>query len=124
MSLGLSGQVDGEHLHRLLGGENPSTGDPLGYTRGTRVPGFDPTFSAPKSVSVLFGICDDDVREAIQRGHDRAVSDALGYLERVAASARRGHGGTKSVPCEGLVAAGFRHRTSRTGGIRNSIRMS
>jgi conjugative relaxase-like TrwC/TraI family protein len=115
LALGLASTVDGEHLHRVLGGEDPSTGDPLRSTRGTRVPGFDLTFSAPKSVSVLLGICDDSVRAEIQRGHDRAVEDALGYLERVAASARRGHAGAESVRGDGLVAAAFRHRTSRAG---------
>jgi conjugative relaxase-like TrwC/TraI family protein len=79
------------------------------------VPGFDLTFSAPKSVSVLFGICDDEVRRQIQRGHDRAVYDAVGYLERVAATARRGRGGAESIAGEGFVAAAFRHRTSRAG---------
>jgi conjugative relaxase-like TrwC/TraI family protein len=115
LTLGLRGSVDAEHLHRVLAGEDPLTGDPLRSTRGTRVPGFDLTFSAPKGVSLLFGICDDDVRAGIQRGHDRAVEDALGYLERVAASARRGHGGAESVAGDGLVAAAFRHRTSRAG---------
>ena len=115
LALGLQGTVDGDKLHRVLGGEDPATADPLRSTRGTRVPGFDLTFSAPKSVSVLFGICDDEIRHQIQRGHDLAVGDALGYLERVAASARRGHGGSDSVAGDGLVAAAFRHRTSRAG---------
>ena len=115
LALGMDGKVDGEALHRVLAGEDPASGDPLRSTRGTRVPGFDLTFSAPKSVSVLFGIWDDDVREHIQQGHDQAVADALGYLERVAASARRGHAGVESVAGEGFVAAAFRHRTSRAG---------
>src|SRR6185312_15798951 len=37
------------------------------------------------------------------------------YLERSAAAVRRGHGGTEVVPADGLVAAAFRHRTSRVG---------
>jgi hypothetical protein len=67
-ALGLQGTVDDEQLHRVLGGEDPATGDLLRSTRGTRVPGFDLTFSAPKSVSVLFGICDNEVRGRIERG--------------------------------------------------------
>ena len=39
-----------------------------------RVPGFDLTFSAPKSVSVLFGVGGDELRAAIQGAHDQAVA--------------------------------------------------
>src|SRR5712691_10321658 len=44
-----------------------------------------------------------------------AVSAALGYLERHLAVARRGHNGVDRRPTSGLVAARFRHRTSRAG---------
>ena len=54
------------------------------------VPGFDLTFSAPKSVSVLFGVGDDALRTVLRDAHDRAVLDALGYMERAAAVTRRG----------------------------------
>src|SRR5687768_7047448 len=53
--LGLSGKVDGDALHAILAGEHPATGELLRCRRG-RVPGFDVTFSAPKSMSVVFGI--------------------------------------------------------------------
>ena len=46
------------------------------------MPGFDLTFSAPKSVSVLYGIGDDALRGAIQDAHDQAVLEALAYVER------------------------------------------
>ncbi len=86
-----------------------------GGRRRVGVPGFDLTFSAPKSVSVLFGVGDDRMRGAIQRAHDRAVADAFGYVERHAAVTRRGAGGVHAVPGRGLIAAAFRHRTSRAG---------
>jgi conjugative relaxase-like TrwC/TraI family protein len=54
--LGLYGTVEGDHLVAMLTGINPATGEPLGLRqvsgRGP-VPGFDVTFSAPKSVSLL-----------------------------------------------------------------------
>src|SRR3954470_4096588 len=50
--LGLVGEVDGDALHAILAGEDPATGEQL--RRRGRVPGFDVTFSAPKSVSVVF----------------------------------------------------------------------
>jgi len=82
------------------------------------VPGFDVTFSAPKSVSVLFGIGDDRLRGEIRDAHDAAVRAAFGYLEREAALARRGsasRGTLEVLAGDGLVAAAFRHRTSRAG---------
>src|SRR4051812_35629473 len=49
--LGIGGKVEGDALHAVLDGVRPRTGDPLAARRGgTRVPGFDLTFSAPKSV--------------------------------------------------------------------------
>ena len=115
-SLGLSGPVDGDALRRVLAGLDPLDGTPLrGSSSPVRVAGFDLTFSAPKSVSVLFGIGDPQLRTAVRSAHDRAALEAVGYLERSAAAVRRGHGGAEVVPAGGLVAAAFRHRTSRAG---------
>lgn len=115
--LDVFGQVDSELLHRALNGNHPATGDQLARPpRGAiRVPGFDLTFSAPKSVSVLYALGDDDVRQAVRDAHDAAVHAALGYMERHAAMGRRGRGGTQSVLGNGFLGAAFRHRTSRAG---------
>lgn len=60
--LGLGGEVEDDDLHAVLNGLSPRTADPLAATHGgARVPGFDLTFSAPKSVSVAFGLGDADV---------------------------------------------------------------
>jgi conjugative relaxase-like TrwC/TraI family protein len=115
-SFGLSGPVDGDALRRVLAGLDPLDGTLLrGSSSPVRVAGFDLTFSAPKSVSVLFGIGDGELRTAVRHAHDRAALEAVGYLERSAAAVRRGHGGAEVVPAAGLVAAAFRHRTSRAG---------
>jgi conjugative relaxase-like TrwC/TraI family protein len=115
-ALGLSGDVDCDELRRVLAGCDPWSGDALrgGRSRAT-VAGFDLTFSAPKSVSVVFGVGGAEVRAAVRRAHERAVGEALGYLERSAAAVRRGRGGATVHEAGGLIAAAFRHRTSRTG---------
>jgi conjugative relaxase-like TrwC/TraI family protein len=113
--LGLRGQVGGDELNRLLAGEHPDRGLPLTRWNSSRIPGFDLTYSAPKSVSVLFGVGDESMRRAILAAHDAAVADAFGYVERHAAVTRRGAGGVHRIPGRGLVAAAFRHRTSRAG---------
>ena len=113
--LGLTGLVEGESLRRVLDGEDEA-GVPL---RASPVPvsvaGFDLPLSAPKSVSVVFALGDMAAREAVREAHDRAVRAALGYVERTAAAVRRGAGGARVEPANGLVAAAFRHRTSRAG---------
>ena len=77
------------------------------------IAGFDLTFRAPKSVSVLWGIAGDAVSLEVREAHEAAVRDAIGYLEREACKARRGRDGVLQVEGGGFVAAAFRHRTSR-----------
>ena len=77
--------------------------------------GFDLTFSAPKSVSLLWGLSDSETSAAVRAAHDRAVAEGLAYLERHATFARRGTNGESRIETSGLVAAAFVHRTSRNG---------
>src|SRR4051794_18846987 len=113
--LDLSRTVSDDGFQLALAGAHPSTGAVLTSGGPNRVPGFDLTFSAPKSVSVLFGVGDERMQGAIRAAHDRAVEDALGYLERSAAKGRRGHDGLVTINGSGVLAAAFRHRTSRAG---------
>jgi conjugative relaxase-like TrwC/TraI family protein len=113
--LGLGGTVDALRLDRVLSGCAPASGELLGRVVPRRVPGFDLTFSAPKSVSVLFGIGDEELHGVIQSVHDQAVLEALAYVEREAGVTRRGAGGTIVIRGNGLIGAAFRHRTSRAG---------
>lgn len=76
---------------------------------------FDLTFSAPKSVSVLYGIGDPEVARRTRDAHDQAVREALGYVERHAAWTRHGEGGHRHVQADALTIATFRHRSSRAG---------
>src|SRR3954451_14533252 len=111
--LGLRATVAEGEVGRLLAGEDPSTGSLLGraITQGG-VAGFDLTFKAPKSVSILFGIGEPELAQALRDCHEAAVTDAVGYLEREACRARRGHDGVLQVRGEGFLAAAFEHRSS------------
>ncbi len=114
--LGLSGEVESTPLRRILTACHPETGLPLASRRGgLRVPGFDLTFSAPKSVSLLWALGEPATRQLVSECHDRAVEASLGYIEREAARVRRGAGGAQTHETEGLIAAAFRHRSSRAG---------
>jgi conjugative relaxase-like TrwC/TraI family protein len=94
---------------------HPGTGDQLGRPwRPDGVIGFDATFSAPKSVSLLFALGDPVVRAQVKAAHVVAVEDAgLAYLEEHAAFTRRGRNGVMTCDTDGLVIARFEHRTSR-----------
>ena len=54
--LGLAGEVDADALAAVLDGRDPTTETRLRSSKGGRIPGFDLTFRAPKSVSVVFGL--------------------------------------------------------------------
>jgi conjugative relaxase-like TrwC/TraI family protein len=74
---------------------------------------FDLTFSAPKSVSVLFAVGEPTLAGALVEAHEEAVDAALGHLEREACRVRRGQGGARREVGEGFVTAAYRHRMSR-----------
>ena len=74
---------------------------------------FDATFSAPKSVSVLYALGDPGVTLAVTQAQDAAVAAGLEYLDAHASYTRIGQGGHAVVDSDGLVAVAYRHRTSR-----------
>ncbi len=119
--LGLNGVVSTEQLERLLSGHDPTTDAMLGMPLVDRmlgngkviraVAGFDATVSAPKSVSVLWGLTGDD---GFAEAHDVAVRAVLSHLERFGSTTRvRSNGGRLHPDSQGLMVAGFRQTTSR-----------
>jgi Ti-type conjugative transfer relaxase TraA len=103
---GLRGTVDDEQFLALLSSQTANPRKVLAY---------DLTFSAPKSVSVLFGVGDRTLAPVVRDAHDLAVEEALGYVERHATWTRRGSGGHRVLRGAGLKVAAFRHRSSRAG---------
>ncbi|HWW66519.1 MAG TPA: MobF family relaxase, partial [Solirubrobacterales bacterium] len=115
--LGLDGAVEADQLTAMLTGHNPATGEPLGLRavggRGA-VPGFDLTFSVPKSASLLWALGDAETSAAVTAALSRSLDAALGYLQREACWTRRG-ADAEFVRGNGFLAAGYRHRSSRNG---------
>jgi conjugative relaxase-like TrwC/TraI family protein len=116
--LGLGGKVDADELTAMLTGRHPATGAPLGLRhvagRGP-VPGFDLTFSAPKSVSLTWALGGEGAGAEVAAAHRASVAAALSYMERQACWTRRGHGGREFVRGNGFIAAAYLHRSSRAG---------
>ncbi|MFI8974207.1 MobF family relaxase [Nocardia asteroides] len=81
----------------------------------TAVAGLELTFSTVKSVSVLWALAPPDMRRRIEAAHQRAIKDALTWLERNGLYTRLGRNGVRHVEVEGMVAACFTHRDSRAG---------
>jgi len=110
--LGLTGEVNGETFVALLEGKLPN-GQQLGISKRGEYqhrPGYDLTFSAPKSVSILAEIGGD---KRLIEAHDQAVTLALAEIEQLA-SARRSVSGTMTYEAtKNLVVAKFHHGTSR-----------
>lgn len=115
-ALGLEGNVESAELRSLLEGAHPETGARLGRRFGDwSARGFDATFSAPKSVSVLWAVSPDPfVRAEVLASHDAAVDAALAWFEHHGAVTRRGTDGVLQVDALGITAAVFRQHTSRT----------
>lgn len=87
--------------------------------KASGVPGFDLTFCAPKSVSVLWGFGDENVRQAVDAAHAHAVSEALSYLSEHAGYTRRADDFDRDLMVidrvEALSGVKYEHRTSRAG---------
>ena len=87
--LGLAGTVSAEGLVRLFDGQHPATGEQLGRRlRKDGVAAWDLTFSADKSVSLLWAFGDAEVRRHVLEAFEEATTEALAYLESVASSTR------------------------------------
>lgn len=113
--LELAGEVDDQDFLAIMAGEDPRRpGAQLGRRFGdTSVRGFDITCSAPKSVSVLFALGDEDVRRQVTDAHDSAVDAVAGWIERTALTRHRINGDVAVVDTKGIIAAAFRQHTSR-----------
>jgi conjugative relaxase-like TrwC/TraI family protein len=115
--LGLEGMVEAVELRALIDGKQPLSDEPLlvGWRERT-VKAFDLTFSAPKSVSLLWALGSEPIADTVMTAHRDAVAAALGFLEAHAATARLQVDGIRPhVDTHGWAVAGFVHRTSREG---------
>ncbi len=134
--LGLSGVVLHDELPRIVDAVHPKTRERLRQLAKARtitverfnletgttglapqelkpVAGFDLVFSAPKSVSLIHALGDEEARKAVADAHEAAWRAAVDYLEREAAVVRTGKAGAVREHANGLVAAAYTHRTSR-----------
>ncbi len=114
-AMGRHDRVEAQEFAEVLAGRDPHSGVPLRARRADRaVSGYDLTFGAPKSVSLLHLLGPGEIAAETGSAHRAAVEEALGYLERAAVGVRRFRSGeVVRLPSTGMAAGVFLHRTSR-----------
>ncbi|WP_281111375.1 MobF family relaxase [Providencia rettgeri] len=111
-SLGLSGAVNRDDFKHVLEGKLPN-GESLEHMvngENKHRPGYDLTFSAPKSVSVLALVVGD---KAVLDAHNRAVKFALTEIEKSASTRIMKEGVVGIEQTNNITAALFMHDTNR-----------
>lgn len=82
----------------------------------TAVAGFDLVFTPPKSVSIAWGLGDEQLRRGIESAHERAIQDVIRHLEQNVVMTRRGRNGVRQIETSsGVIGTKFRHWDSRAG---------
>nr|WP_070968161.1 MobF family relaxase [Vibrio sonorensis] len=113
--LNLSNKPVGEEYHHLARGYSPNGKTPLCKQAGDgHRPGWDLTFSAPKSVSLAWAMADEPLRKEISDAQLKAVRQAIQLLEKNAAYTRRGTNGKYRERTQALTVRALEHVTSRS----------
>jgi len=123
--LGLSGKVTRDAFRRIFRGYHPLGGGgpedlpeqriALVQSAGkqNRQPGWDLTFSAPKSVSVIWSQASPEMRERIEELHHEAIKSTFDFIEENFAFSRTGKAGRGDPVKAKLVVSVFENGTSR-----------
>lgn len=111
-ALGLHGAVEAHQLDELIAGRLPN-GESLEHMSGGKNvhrSGYDLTFSAPKSVSVLIALYGES---RLLDAHNRAVETVSKEIEAMVGTRVMSDGISQHVQTGKMVAATFNHDTSR-----------
>jgi conjugative relaxase-like TrwC/TraI family protein len=108
-ALGLQGTIHKSQFLKVFDGLSPDgTTALVANARGKyRVPGWDLTFTMPKSLSILWANSTSDIQRQIEACHHQAVQSALAYLERQSRLL------TSDAPAAQLVVACYEHGSNR-----------
>jgi conjugative relaxase-like TrwC/TraI family protein len=120
-TLNVKSSVSNKDYENILLG-NDVKGKPLLLTSGkNHKKGLDVTSSAPKPVSIIWALANDELRDRISWKNKEAVLEAMQFLEKHAAFTRSGEGGKVILKTIGFVIAMFEHCTSRANDMQLHI---
>jgi conjugative relaxase-like TrwC/TraI family protein len=109
--LGLTGEVDAKRYFALIDNLDPNTGEQLTpRNKGNRRVGFDFTFSAPKSASVLYELSGD---ERILDAFRESARETMGDIEGEMKTRVRKKGSDNDRETGNMAWAEFTHFTAR-----------
>lgn len=111
-ALGLEGAVDARQLDELIAGRLPdgTSLERMSEGKNTHRSGYDLTFSAPKSVSVLITLYGES---RLLDAHNNAVEAVSREIESLVGTRVMADGIRQQVSTGSMVAATFNHDTSR-----------
>lgn len=111
-AMGLNGPIDKETFTAVLEGKLPDGSDltRMSGKENKHRAGYDLTFSAPKSVSMMILLGGD---KRLVEAHNRAVEGAMREIEKMASVRTMKDGKSETVLTGNLVVALFNHDTSR-----------
>ena len=116
LGLEVDAALTSEAFSAVMNGNHPLTGLPLrrAGADATRVVALDLTYSAPKSVSVVWAFADDTLRTQLEAALERSVDAAMAAaVEHVAMVRQRIDGKIRHVNARELITSSWRHTTSR-----------
>lgn len=113
-TFGFSDTLNREQFAALVQQRQENNGGKGDHTRSA----FDLTFSAPKSVSLLSSLGDDQARRDAHEAHDQAIRGVLSYIEESGLwrTQIKEEGKVRSEVASGMTAATIKHDTNRDMG--------
>ena len=109
--------VEAEAFRMVMHARHPTSGEALRRVggNGETVSAIDATFSAPKSVSVVWALASPELRGRLEAAQEAAVDRALTYATDRVAMTRRRIDKTTVVrePAAEVLASSWRHTTAR-----------
>ncbi|MEG0176000.1 MAG: conjugative transfer relaxase/helicase TraI, partial [Aeromonas sp.] len=111
-ALGLEGAVDPRQLDELIAGRLPdgTSLERMSEGKNTHRSGYDLTFSAPKSVSVLIVLYGES---RLMDAWNRSITETLSEVESLVSTRQMVDGFAETVLTQKAVIATFNHDTSR-----------
>jgi len=109
--LGLNGTVGKADFEALCDNRNPQTGEPLTpRTNSKRIIGYDFSFHAPKSLSLLFATTED---KALLSAFQQSVDETMALIEAEMQTRVRKNGESGERTTANMIWGRFDHLTSR-----------